>query len=377
MKLGIWTLVLAIVLYTSSSEVWIQDAMATSVGGVNLGGGTSTNTSLSGGTGVVTVNTNTNSNTITQLQHQNDTNNLNKQGQDSSTGLGMAAIAAGMAMVAAGMALMANPPTAAAGAALVAAGMMLIAAGMAALAAASNMGKNAGQAAQNANYLGPTQSMLPKTPAVAGGADLNGAGGSSSIRVDPSLAKNPKISQILDDFEKKTGMSRDDLMNGLNSGKGPMEILSASPKIGKSEADLQKLMDKSLANNDPLSSQDVMGKLGLTPEDLGAYDAGGDRKTAASGSAMTDFESLFGKNNLDAAAGGVALGGSVNGSLSPELQAALDRNGITSRTIFDMVRTQYKKKMPIMFGVRRTDQGATGNIGKPIYDLKGTAALEF
>ena len=378
MKAVIWIIVTAVVLYTSSADVWVQDAMAISIGTTTIGT-TNTKTSTSSFTSIDGKPTKTNTNTgyATQLQHQNDTNNTNNQGSDASTGLGLAAIAAGMAMVAAGMALLANPPTAPAGAALIAAGMMLIAAGMAALAAASNMSKNANKAAQNASQLGPSGVSGP-TSTAADNANLPSDQSGSSIKIDPALARNGKVAEVLADFEKKTGLSQDDLINGLNNGKSPMEILSSSPKIGKSEADLQKMMDKAVANNPPLSAQDVMSKLGLTNEDLGAYTAGGgsDRKPGSE-AAATDFDALFGKNNLDAAAAAGALGAGANGSLSPEVQAALDRNGITSRTIFEMVHGQYKKKMPMMFGVKKESLDSGIPQSKPLYDLKGTAGLEI
>ena len=137
-------------------------------------------------------------------------------------------------------------------------------------------------------------------------------------------------------------------------------------------------MDKALANNAPLSGQDVMNKLGLTNEDLGAYGAGGgERKTAAA--SATDFDSLFGKNNLDAAAAaaGMADGAGKDG-LSKDVQDALDRNGITSRTIFQMVHAQYAKKMPMMFGVKKEQLDSGIPQSKPLYDLKaGAGAVEF
>ncbi|MGZ3693288.1 MAG: hypothetical protein ACXWQO_03730 [Bdellovibrionota bacterium] len=372
MKLTMWTLITALVLWTSAADVWVPDAMALSVGDTTIGD-TSTDTKTMVSIMPSVTNTAT-ATTVTQLQHQNDADNLNKQGDDSSTSLGLAAIAAGMAMVAAGMAMMASPPTAAAGAALVAAGMMLIAAGMAALAAASNMNKNANKAGQYANNLGPTPGVSSATNTSIGSGDLTNNGSGNPIKIDPSLARKGKVAEIMKDFESKTGMSGDDLVNGLNNGVSPMGILANSSKVGKSEADLQKMMDKATANNAPLSAADVMGKLGLSTEDLakeGAYGAGGGERTTASASPMADFDTLFGKNNADAAAAASAV--PIAGTLSPDVQAALDRNGITSRTIFEMVHTTYQRKMPLMFGVKREQIHGV----RPLYDLKGTTALDL
>lgn len=372
MKLGIWTLIVALVLWTSSADICVEDALAAgvSVGDVNIGS-TSTKTDANKFTSTMPTPP---APTVTQLQHQNDANKLNQQGDNSSTSLGLAAIAAGMAMMAAGAAMMASPPTVAPGMALMAAGIALMMAGMAALAAASNMRKNGQQAGGYANNLGPTAESVKSI----GPGNLSNESNGSSIKIDPALARNGgKIGEILNDFENKTGLSRDDLINGLNAGKSPAEILAGSSKIGKSESELQKMIDSTMANTNPLTGEEVMDRLGLNAQDLageGAYSAsGGDRKINSAAPA-TDFDSLFGKPGAGDTGGGVALGGGTkDGSISPEVQAALDRNGISSRSIFEMVRAQYHKKTPLMFGVKREQVDAP----RPIFDLKGTAALEL
>lgn len=380
MKLGVWVLITALILWTSSGETWVQDAMATSIGSVNLNpNGTAKPGELTSVSTYTPTNTNTNTVSTKQLTQQQDTSNLNKQGDSSATGLGLAAIAAGIAMMAAGAAMMSSPPTVPAGAALMAAGALLLAAGMAALAAAGKMRNNGNQAANNAYGLDrmPESGVSPPIKN-AQGAEVDNTGG-SGIKIDPALARNGKTSDILADFEKKTGLSRDDLIDGLNAGKSPIEIMAGAPKVKMSESDLQKAFDKAVANNEALSSKDVMDKLGMTPEDLagsGQYSqaGGGDRKPNST--STTDFDALFGAKNAGdlQPTGGVNMSGGT--SLSPELQAALDRNGITGRSIFEMVRSQYKKKTPLMFGVKK--EQALGEGSRPLFDIKaGANSIEF
>lgn len=299
----------------------------------------------------------------TQNQAQQNTERENEQGSNQSSMLGMMAIAAGTAMMAAGAAMMANPPTAAAGAALMAAGAAMLAAGMMGMAAAGQMANNAGKAGYNSG----TMSNISQTPVSGVGKTNPGI-----IKIDPSLMRDPKAAQIFDDLKNKTGLSAEDLAAGLNDGKSIGEMLAKKTGVSAEK------IDGMIANATPMSGAEAMSKLGLTPEELAAMakngslgdDAnsyaqagGGDRKTASANS----FDGMFAKNDTTGAsvAGGVGL----DGKLSPEVQAALDKEGITSRTIFDMVSTQYKRKTPMMFGVQQKAM-PTGD-KNPFADLKG------
>lgn len=310
---------------------------------------------------------------VQQRNTQDDTKDMNDKGANQSTMLGMAAIAAGMAMVAAGVALLPNPPTTPIGVALIAAGMALIAAGMAALAAASKMDKNANKAGTNANKLDniaapPYKSTISEgkgsdnslgdDSAIVAASDLGKAdlapGNGSGIKIDPVLLRSGKIDTIFSDMEKKTGLNRDDFINEMNSGGNPLSMLSTSPALsGKpsaSEANLQKMMDDTLAKGGLPNGQEVMDKLGLSAEDLGGKDVGPNdmNRGLASKDNGLNIDALF--SSKDAPAGG-PTGGSNSMRLSSDVQAALDRNGITGRSIFEMVHSQYVKKTPLMFGV--------------------------
>lgn len=300
-------------------------------------------------------------NTDNQTDSQNDTKSLNDQGSSSAAGAGMAAIAAGMAMIAAGVAMMSNPPTAAAGAALVAAGTALLMAGMQAMAAAQKMASNAGIS----GYRGTNMGTL-------NGANVGAGTGASGIKIDPSLLRNGKIGTIMDDFEKKTGISRDDLSEQIQAGKSPAEIMAQSKKFGGNEAQIQAMLDKN-SGGTPLTNEEMMDKLGLTPEDLiggeHVYAQGGGAARSPASSGASSLDSFLGKAPD---AGNSVIGAPIEvGGVSPEVQAALDRSGITDRTLFQMVHSQYKKKTPMMFGQPSRGNPLTTNDNNPFANLSG------
>lgn len=351
--------------------------------------GTSTDTNCHSGGGqygggqwgVCTRNGNNN-----QDNSQKDTKDTNDQGADQSTALGMAAIAAGMAMVAAGMALLPNPPTTPIGVALIAAGMALIAAGMAALAAAKKMNNNANKAGNNdfkMDNLSPYKSTITDGKSGDGGAsgtsqlgDVKkvdmGDGNSTGIKIDPALLRSGKMDGIYGDLEKKTGINRDDFAKELANGGNPLNMLANSPalrgKASASEGNLQKMMEDSMSKGNAPSADDVMNQLGLTQDDLKngtVVDPGGGagRNPAA---ATADINSLF-PGGADTKAG--ASGGDMM-KISPEVQAALDKNGIVhGKTIFEMVHSQYVKKTPLMFGVH--ERKINGTADNPYSSLNG------
>lgn len=318
-----------------------------------------------------------------QQNSQTDTEDLNDSGAQQSKMLGMMAIAAGAAMVAAGMAMV--PPNMG----LIAAGMALILAGTQALAAASKMDKNANKAGYNAgNMSGISNNGTPS------GSSIGESGSTPGIKIDPSLARTGKASAIFDDFEQKTGISRDELINGLESGKSVPEVLGGSKKMGASEAQLAGMMDKASSSGAAMGADEAMAKLGLTAEDLAAYGKN-------TGMSATGEESVYGigagggsrnpnsanTNSLDALFGagtGVGAGGNdpnaLGGAglgLSPDVKAALDRNGITNRSIFQMVNEQYKRKTPMMFGVPAKRPTLGGTQENPFSNLGSGGKIEL
>jgi hypothetical protein len=405
MKTGLWILILALTSWTINDR-----GMNVAWAGITVSAVSTSTITQSNGQGGYLTTTQVNYSTITttDTSHSTSTNTAcgkdgaswtfcnptdpaqqknseqnnkanNDQGASQSTMLGLAAIAAGVAMVAMGVALMASPPTAPAGAAMMAAGMILIAMGMAALAAASQMNKNANKSGLNGtnldNLSNPYQSTISTTPSTSstvdtGSSNVGNGGNTNGIKIDPALTRVGKLDTIFGDMENKTGLSRDALLNGVGSGQNPLDLLANSPamsgKPGGSSANLQKIMDDTLAKGNLPSGQDVMDKLGLTSADLGGGDGSGagsaggadPNRGLASGSANANLDSMFpgaattpsdGKNN------GTAM------KVSSEVQAALDKNGITGRSIFEMVHQQYTHKTPMMFGVQKEKNGTSAN----------------
>jgi hypothetical protein len=317
-----------------------------------------------------------------QENSQSDTKDLNDSGAQQSMMLGMMATAAGAGMVAAGMACAPSPCTG-----LISAGAALIMAGMMGMQAAGNMAQNAGIA----DWQDYKMKDLPhNTP----GTDIDpGSHGTPGIDIDDSFTRTGKSGVAFDDFENKTGIDRSALVDGLKSGQSVASILAGSDKLkaqGVTEAAVQGALDEAAAGP-PLSADEVMNQLGMTPEELaamaknssgssegdGSYNlAGGAANRNPASDATNSFGSLLGtgasKDSLDGSVIGGALG---KGALSSDVQAALDKNGITDLSIFQMVHQKYKVKTPMMFGESaRKPSSATEN---PFSNLGSGGQIEF
>lgn len=303
--------------------------------------------------------------TESQQTAQNNSQAINSSGAKQATTLGTLTIAAGMMMIATGAAMMNNPTTASAGAAMMAGGAAMVVSGMQALNGARQMNRMANTAGDNSKGL---DTVNPSASTIAGTSlDPNGGSG-GQVLIDPSLLRSGKADAIMNDLEAKTGITRDELAKALENGKNPTDLLANSSalsgKIG-SEDDLNKLIADASKGAVP-GKQEVMDKLGLTNDDLGGnlVNASGGRSLASANGSSDGFGSSSGGGT-----GSIGINGSVNGDkskLSPEIQAALDKNGITSLTIFQMVHSQYTKKAPGLFGVPdkqdKTAENPFGNL---------------
>ncbi len=415
MKIALWVLILAVTTWTIQGDRWIPQALGaatwtsvetnvtTSVTVMTAANGmvvtatqyyTATNTRTNTSTGGPSTNTQIGANNAANChsggaqygggqwnycnrtddsQQQNseaDTKDLNDNGAQQSTNLGMAAIAAGMAMVAAGVALLPNPPTTPAGVALIAAGMALIASGMAALAAAKKMNQSAITAGKYENKLSKLESCADNDKlckqAQLGQSKSDLGAGDTGIKIDSALMREGKMDGIYSDMEAKTGIDRETFANSMANGGDPLDLLANSlkGKPGGSEDNLRKMMADTMEKGDLPSGQEVMDKLGLNEIDLGKA---GKRDLASS---SPNIDALFPGQGATTQPSDPNAGKVGAMKISSEIQAALDKNGITDRTIFQMVHGQYKKKTPLMFGVP-ADTGRNPSAANPFEGLGG------
>lgn len=316
----------------------------------------------------------------TQENSQKDTTDLNNSGAQQSMMLGMMATAAGAGMVAAGMAM--TPPNGG----LIAAGAALIAAGMMGMQAAGNMASNAGVSDWNDYKM---NDITNDTPTITG-TSTDDPKKPDGIKIDDNFTRTGKSGLVFDEFENKTGIGRETLANGLQNGRSIADILAESEKLKKKGYDADKIaasMNNSGAT--ALGADEVMGKLGLTPEELAAMAAknsamgddsayalgtGGSRNPASA--SATSLDGLLGgaanaPSTLDGANGGAG----ALGALSADVQNALDRNGITDLSIFQMVHRKYKTKTPMMFGESSRKPSSTAD--NPFSNLGAGGKIEF
>ncbi len=344
MKLLTYTLVISLAI---GNAAWVPMAFAD----------TNTNTSTS-----TSTNSNTTAVTNNQTGSQANTQALNLQGAQQSVMLGTMAIGAGSAMVAAGYAgIVPNWG-------LIGAGVALIAAGVMSLNAAQKMAQNAARAGNNVGNMGgstttavntvPTQpGSSTLTPTNPGQISLNETEPGGGITIDPQLTRTGRANEIFNDLERQTGMSREDFLNGLNEGKTPGDMLAGAGKLKGGSADgLNNMVKDAMGNGSAPTGSELLSQLGATSSDLGensyaAGGAGGASRGPASGNAnaLAGLEGMLGKG--DGAGGSSTLVGKGELGVSEDVQNALDRNGLTNLTIFQMVHTQYKKKTPLMFGI--------------------------
>ncbi|RZA04519.1 MAG: hypothetical protein EOP11_14910 [Proteobacteria bacterium] len=411
MRIDIWILTLAITLWPSAyhglpeNMAYAADVTTSSASG--SGTATGTNTGTGAGTGTATKACTDNRTTYkghsdsncyaydtsnsqdNQRNTQNNNKDMNDQSSQQSSMMGMMAIMAGMAMMAAGAAMMASPPTAAAGAALMAAGAMLLAAGMAAMAAAKEMKQNANASGVNGMNLDNISSSISGDPTKNLGASKGGKVSGTSMSIDPSVvAAGNKTDALVDDFENKTGISRGELVDGLNNGKSPIDMLAASSTMQKAGYGADKIggmvNDAASSGNLP-SGEELLNQVGMSAEDIAAMAArnasmGADGPLVAGGSggasrtpAAASPDYSYQGATKDAVGGSTGFGSGSSfaaggsGHLSAGVQSALDRSGVTNRSLFQMVKEQYKKKMPMMFGAQ--ERKAASHSDNPFADL--------
>jgi hypothetical protein len=187
------------------------------------------------------------------------------------------------------------------------------------------------------------------------GTDRPGGG---TIGIDPVALRSGPVGAVMDKIETASGLSRDDIAKALEAGIPPADIFKNS-KLGVSGSDINKAMSdgQSMMASNPGAIDALNKKYGLdgltgSSSSTGssyAEAAGGGSKSASasSGSNLDDF--LNGLKPKDDGLGVASLGTGLD-KLSPEVKASLAKNGITDKSLFQMVTTQYKKNMPMILG---------------------------
>lgn len=197
-----------------------------------------------------------------------------------------------------------------------------------------------------------------------------GGNNGGSIGLTPDDLKGGSVGMVMDQFEKASGISRDDFANALASGQSPEDALRNSG-MGVSDAAMQKALadGKNMLSSNPGMVAALQDKYGLSDlasqtgasTGAGTYaDAAGGGSAKGSGSlANTNLDDfLNGLKNKDDGKGVGSLGTGMD-KLSPEVKASLAKNGITDKSLFQMITTQYQKNMPMIFGQATASEKAS------------------
>jgi hypothetical protein len=201
-----------------------------------------------------------------------------------------------------------------------------------------------------------------------GGGDIGGPGDGNrdtGIKIDPALLRNGQVATSLAAFAEKNGIDKDAMSRAFEKGDA---LGLAAQHTGTEDSQLQDALDAARAN--PLSADDARlaaSELGMDFNGDGSLLADGDG-SGQSGSGLYSLaggvgggggrglasDSLLGGAGAGGAGGAggtnLKLKGSSNGKVSKDIQAALDRAGISHLTIFQIVHRQYVKKTPMFFG---------------------------
>lgn len=230
---------------------------------------------------------------------------------------------------------------------LISAGIMMLMQAMMSMNASNKMGQSANLSSQYKDDL-----TKPGTSKF----DTAANGGSNSIgaaTLDPSELHNGQVGTMIDQFEKASGISANDFAASVAAGKDPFQTLKNS-KLGLTADQLKKGMSEgqSMLASNPNAAKDMMKKLGIgegkdTATGAAYAETGGAKSGSSSPSRSSLDDFLSGMKNKDE---GFALKSGFE-NLSPEVRATLEKNGVTDKSLFQMVNRQYQKNMPMMFGL--------------------------
>ncbi len=292
-----------------------------------------------------------NKNNVTQRDAQQQTKDENEKGAQIAQLIGVATVALGTAQIyqgytqiTTGRSMQSNPYTAAAGAAMVtqgqigvATGTISVLSGVSGLAGAKKMKQNAAIAGANMGQI-----------------DSLGKNADDNIKIDSSFLNNDDVGRVLDGFEKAMGIPRDGLLNALNKGVDPFDLLAAKGMPKSLLDELKAKGEEAIANG----AKPDLEKYGLSAEKIAEGMGIGD--LSGGGGMMASTKP--GGPNLDDLLGGLTKDsdteietGGVDPSkigIDPEVQKALDKAGVTNKTLFQMVSMRYRARTPALFGIK-------------------------
>lgn len=292
-----------------------------------------------------------------QTGAQQNTQQAAGDGSQKAGLAGMMSIAGGGMMIQQGMST--YPPNAA----LIAMGALTMLQGFQGMEGSKKLGQMANQAGIRGADMGSVSASTTF------GTELDK--GNAAFSIDSSAIKGSKAGALFDQFEAKTGLSPEDLANGLNNGASMKDLLK---RLGASESDV----NKALSSNPDAEAANILDKLGMTDAELaklagvgenmaGGSGGGGFKSKSKSGSDSA-LDDLFAKKDE---ANGPGAGGSIADSvgLSADVEQALGRAGLTDKSIFQMVHSRYRARTPGMFGV---DQKKTIDVNDPFSNPAAT-----
>ncbi len=223
-------------------------------------------------------------------------------------------------------------------------GKYFLAGGMVASLVGMSMGQKSKEGKRHAGDLGPGSTKI--TPP------------SSSSRVDSP--DHPVINRALTELSKKTGATREELINALQPGGDPIgafsEYLENPDQIRSDVASAASQLENSGGAMNQLLAEAGLSDLSASS---GTSYTGGGRGIASKGSAPSfDFKgikNMLGQKNKKLSGklrfASKKLSGKLRfASLSPGLQKALVKKGHNAKTLFEIVHSRYNKMSPMLLG---------------------------
>ena len=257
-------------------------------------------------------------------------------------------------------------------------GQYMMFGGMAASAAGgllNNLGDKADKNSGNLDSLTPpTQPLQPDLRDINNNATKNPTlkisdtpKANGFVAVDPNTLREGALGKAFDDFEKATGIPRDDFANAMANGASPLDIVG--DRLGMSRDELASSMAQAgekIGASGGLSSEAIqemankagLGELAANAIATGAIDFEGGGSALKSGSSgastLAPLEMPnFGVPDPNAGKTGgstASLDFNFERDVNPEIKRQLAAQGVVRESIFDLVGRRYRSLTPHMLG---------------------------